>query len=189
MKKQIIINPVNKDPQQKQRRPALKYTKLFLTFNTNIQYRPPNGQIALDAFTEGLKSVFENIEDYIQFLRYEGTRRVVIEPQWEKIVDIKATVSPEVGPKKKMVHAHALVIIHHRTLIGLDFEKIKSDLVDLGAVPASGFHFYCKPIKDNLQNVEEYINKHRGELLAREEGPEAFRSDKRAKIEEEENFE
>ena len=172
MKKQITINPVNKDPQQKQRRPALKYTKLFLTFNTNIVFRGAADQERLDNFTEGMRAVFENIEDYIDFTSGE--------PEWSKIENIKATVSPEVGPVKKMVHAHALVIIHHRTSIRLNYNKIKSDLIDLGAVPASGFHFYSKLIKDNLQNVEDYINKHRGELI--EEGPEKFQN-KKSKLE------
>jgi hypothetical protein len=183
MKKQITINPVNKDPNQKKRRNPIKYTKLFLTINTNIVYKPPNGQASLDAFTEGLKGIFENIEDYIEFTSGK--------PEWEKIENIKATVSPEVGPLKKTIHAHALVIIHHRSSIRLSYARIKQELVDSGAVPASGFHFYSKVIKDNLQNVEDYIHKHRGELL--EEGPEDFsRGNKRAKIEapeEEENFE
>lgn len=168
MKKQITINPVNKDPQQKQRRPPLKYTKLFLTFNTNIVYQGSGSQEKLDNFTNGMKAVFENIEDYIVFVSGE--------PEWSKIESIKATVSPEIGPKRKMVHGHALVIIIHRAKIRLNYQKIKEDLIDMGAVPASGFHFYSKLIKDNLQNVEDYINKHRGELV--EEGPEKFQNKK-----------
>ena len=54
---------------------------------------------------------------------------------------------------------HILVKIKHNTKIQLNYSSLKSALIDSGAVPASGFHFYVESIKDNISGLREYMNK------------------------------
>lgn len=132
---------------KKKKKAKLKYSNYYMTINSNLAKG-----IDKKKFRDGFVDVFDNIGDYIKF---KGMK----EPNYDLIDSIKVSTHPEVGKKRGLIHGHALVKIKHRTKIGLDYDGMREALIESGAVPASGFHFYSKLVKDNVGTLKDYMTK------------------------------
>lgn len=148
-------NPLKKTPNKTHgRAPKLKRSIFMVTINTNLRCGSRHyDSCTQEDFVNGLHEVFDDPKPFIKYL----------EPGhgYERVEKIDVTVSPEIGPKKGLLHAHIIIDIHHRTKAQIDYVGLKDLLVTTGTVPASGFHFYVKLIKDNFGDAMSYIEKTR----------------------------
>ena len=124
----------------------LKYSNYYFTINTN----QTKANISRKKFSKAIASTFDNIDKLIKFKK----------GGMDDVESIKVSTHPEIGKAKGLVHAHALVKIKHRAMVGIPYDDMRQSLIDNGVVnPDSGFHFYSKLVRDNVGNVRDYMKK------------------------------
>lgn len=139
----------------------LKHSRFFITINTQNYYVDKDNKLKRDA--KELKELYEeitkDINDIIIIKKEEDTKKDI-----QKIIrNIEHDYSLELGTNKKgsRLHIHALLQIHHYTLIGIDFDKIRSKF---NKHYGKNIHMHSILIRnsDDVENILEYMKK--GEL-------------------------
>lgn len=130
---------------------ATKHSNFFLTINTNQQYRNDQHLESDRNYFDGvINNISNNLKDYVKDSDNIWNEHNI------KNVDVEYVC--ELGGKKQSLHAHVLIKIEHNTNIKLDFDKIKNKVKnDLGL---KSIHFKNYMIRDNNNNVLNYINKY-----------------------------
>lgn len=132
---------------------ARNSSNFWITINTNVKKKGSSRNPGMKRkFRDGVHKVLDNLPEHIKFLDHS-------KGSLSKIKSIKVETKPETGKKKGFIHMHILVKIKHNTKIQLNYSSLKAALVESGAVPASGFHFYVESIKDNISDLRDYMNK------------------------------
>lgn len=121
----------------------LHYSGWHMTINTNKKFTKLTGDVAdvdLDAlaasnpefavhynkFEEAVNAVFGDIKPYIRFMEPDKTTTL----DKAHFVDFNMNGSFELGAQKAL-HAHLHIEVVHRTIIRLDYEKIKKKIVEV----------------------------------------------------------
>lgn len=145
--------PSSSSSEKKTKKPKTKYSNFYITLNTNLRLKKSDGDrvAAKRRFLSGFKQVLSDIGDHIEFIG-NGS--------WDDVDKADVKIRPEIGPKKKLIHGHALVRIKHRTKLRIPYAKLRKAFEDAGAVPkGGGYHMKVIVANDNMAHIEDYINK------------------------------
>lgn len=143
----------------------LKHSNYFITVNTNQVFTDFQGA-QLQAAVAQLDSIWLGILKHIR-----NYFKVPEDFKPNMVKGIEAEYSIEVGPKTKMLHLHAVLLIQHRTTLQLDYQLIKKAIISQLYPQGGGktIHFDSRYFKDAKTTLLGYIRKN-GEFLRQQKG-------------------
>lgn len=135
--------------------PKIKYSKFFVTLNTNRPVTPTPALLEDPLYINFDRSCDEifsgrNIGDYI-WIKEEG---VAFD---DKIKSIDYEYIIEWGPINNCIHCHANIVIRHYTVLMLDRSKIYNKIIqDTGL---GSFRLDIRTVRTDAERLEDYMNK------------------------------
>jgi len=151
----------------------LRHSNWFITINTNEMFTDlQGGQFAERAqlLQDVWVSIVDNLHDFVTFID-EKTGEPVAEDRWnrENIERVDNEFSVERGPKTKMLHLHAILMIAHRTKLRLNLDKIRRYVRThiFGEEDVRTIHLDARSFADAKMTLRDYINKNKDQLKRR----------------------
>jgi hypothetical protein len=132
----------SKDPNK------VNHSVFMITINTNKHLDEKNTQ----TFENSIKFWMATPKVYEYLV--EKTPGGVFDPN--KIVKIKTKYSIEVGKLQSKTHAHALIEVDHKMMLGVNLAKLRSFYKNL---LGTNIHLDVKARGNNLKSWEEYMFK------------------------------
>ena len=154
IKKQITeSNHAGPNAQQKKRKKH--WSNFFITINTNKSFQ--------DSTTPEFKKLDKKFREVFDTLTDEqNLRKIIVFKEAGKTFDditddITIDCMPERGPERGFLHLHALICIHHDSLIRLDYDFIKKHVNEGMGLNC---YFHCKAFSKADFNIQNYIKKY-----------------------------
>ena len=132
-----------------------KHSNYFLTFNLNRSYTRDDPNLQADA--KKLAAAVNYITGREQLLSF-----IKVDPESAKSsMRVVAESAIELGERRGYLHAHVLLLIHHRAKVRVDFAAMRAELSSRLGEPIRYFNYKLfHSAKDNLQ---DYLEKNRAE--------------------------
>lgn len=153
---QIKKKLVNATENYKNKKPRLHHSNYYITINTNQRF------LGTEEEYEPFIEKFQNTIDKV-LMSDSGLRQII------KFKDNEASfttqfidsINPEgvveKSPNNNTIHAHILLKINHRTLITLDYDKIKKEIQeDMGL---KNVYLHVKLYRNPTDQLEDYLKK------------------------------